>query len=92
VINGDAMNNNDIQNTETTFRSRIDAIANEAAHAAWDAHQREIPAQVAWDFITQLFYETEDARGVGLPERMPAEFAHDFRRYTAAIRDGNPFA
>jgi hypothetical protein len=91
VIDGDAMNNT-TPNTETTVRSRIDAIANEAAHAAWDAHQHEIPAQVAWDFITQLYFETEDARGVGLPARMPAEFAHDFRRYTAAIRDGNPFA
>jgi hypothetical protein len=85
------MNNNNTQNTETTLRSRIDAIANEAAHAAWDAHQREIPAQVAWDFMTQLYYETEDAKGVGLPERMPAAFARDFLRYTAAIRDGNPY-
>ena len=77
---------------EPSFRERIDAIANEAACAAWDAHQHEIPAHDAWDFMTQLFFETDDARGVGLPERMPTEFAHDFRRYTAAIRDGNPFA
>ena len=82
----------DQQQPEASLRSRIDAIANEAAHAAWDAHQHEIPAQDAWDFITQLYFESEDARGIGLPERMPAEFAHDFRRYTAAIRDGNPFA
>jgi hypothetical protein len=91
-MNVDAMENNNTQNTETTFRSRIDEIANEAAHAAWDAHQYEIPAQDAWDFMTQLFSDTDDARGIGLPERMPAEFAHDFRRYTAAIRDGNPLA
>ena len=80
------------QQPEPSFRERIEAIANEAAHAAWDAHQSEIPAQDAWDFITQLYFESEDARGIGLPARMPAEFAHDFRRYTAAIRDGNPFA
>ena len=77
---------------EGSLRSRIDSVANEAAHAAWDAHQSEIPAQDAWDFITQLYFESEDDRGMGLPECMPAEFAHDFRRYTAAIRDGNPFA
>ena len=80
------------QQPEPSFRQLIDAIANEAAHAAWDAHQREIAAQDAWDFMTQLFFDTDDARGIGLPERMPDEFAHDFRRYSAAIRDGNPFA
>ena len=80
------------QQPEPSFRERIDAIANEAARASWEAHPREIPAHDAWDFMTQLFFDTDDARGVGLPERMPAEFAHDFRRYTAAIRDGNPFA
>jgi hypothetical protein len=74
------MNNNNTQNTETTFRARIDAIANEAAHAAWDAHQREIPAQEAWDFITQLYYDTQDARGVGLPERMPADVRPGIKR------------
>ena len=84
--------NSDQQQPEVSLRSRIDSIANEAAHAAWDAHQSEIPAQDAWDFITQLYFESEDARGIGLPTRMPAEFAHDFRRYTAAIRNGNPFA
>ena len=82
----------DQQQPEARLRSRIDSIANAAAHAAWDAPQSEIPAQDAWDFITQLYFESEDARGIGLSARMPAEFAHDFRRYTAAIRDGNPFA
>ena len=80
------------QQPDPSFRQLIDAIANEAACAAWDAHQHEIPAQDAWDFMTQLFFDTDDARGIGLPERMPDEFAHDFRRYSAAIRDGNPFA
>jgi hypothetical protein len=67
VINGDAMNNNDTQNTEATFRSRIDAIANEAAHAAWDAHQLEIPAKDAWDFITQ-----KRSSGICEPEKEKA--------------------
>ena len=80
------------QQSEPGFRERIDAIANEAARASWDAHRHEIPAHDAWDFTTQLFFDTDDTRGIGLPERMPAEVARDFRRYTAAIRDGNPFA
>ena len=84
------MNNNDHQ-PDQTFRALLDEIAREAAHSAWDAHQREIPAEHAWDFMTQLFYDTDDARGIGLPERMPAEFAHDFRRYTGQIQAGNPF-
>jgi len=72
--------------TQTATTAQIiDDAASEAAMAAFGAHGADTPHEsMAYDFIRMVWEETET--DVVLPDAMPSEFAHAFRRYTAAIK------
>lgn len=69
-----------------TFQSilwAIDKAAADAAQSAVDAFGKDVPSpEVAWDFINEQVYGSgEVPRPDGLPEFMPRQFEHDYRRH-----------
>jgi hypothetical protein len=72
-----------------TFQVVVDAIkaAGEEAHAAsMDAHGYLVPTNEAYDFIRQVWYDSEDSRYDLLPEWMPNGFKQAYR--AGSVRRG----
>ena len=61
------------------------AAAKEAAEAATDAHGAgyEPAAEIAYDFIREIWLEVDEPAAAFLPEEMPTEFE---AAYEAALR------
>lgn len=65
----------------------IDQVAEEAAEASFDAHGHDVAPEMAWDFIINVLADTDDERLAMLPESMPRQFKHDYRRHCRLIRE-----
>jgi hypothetical protein len=65
----------------------IDEAAQLAAQSAVDAFGDELPsAQIAWDFLNeQLYGSGEIERPVALPDFLPRQFKHDYRRHCRVL-------
>jgi hypothetical protein len=72
-------------------RIAIFKAALEAVQASIDAHGHIVEPQDGWDFITNLWFENEEKDFPLLPDRMPIEFAKDYRRLARECVKGNPF-
>jgi hypothetical protein len=73
----------------TAARNTIDRAAREAAIASYDAHGIFVSVLDAYQFVSTLWAEADDA--VILPKLRPAEFGHDYNRYCRLISEGNQF-
>ena len=68
----------------------INDAAQHAAEAAVDAFGKEVTgAETAWEFLNEQVYGSGDVqRPNGLPEFMPRQFGHDYRRHCALLLNG----
>lgn len=70
-------------------RVQVFTLALEAVQSSYDAHGYPVPAQDAWDFISNCHAEADDP----VPfDTMPPEFRGDYIRlaHEQAIRQGRP--
>ena len=85
-----------MQLTEQQLSTLINKAAACAAAASLDAHKALVPAADAWQFLQDVCASEEGESAYDfmnqLPEAMPVQFAHDYRRLGAALQAGNPFA
>ena len=63
-----------------------------AARSAFDAFGNDPAAdlpmpEMAWNFLDTLYTDAEIVRPAALPEFMPRQFAHDYRRHLCLIGD-----
>jgi hypothetical protein len=70
-----------------TFQQVLWAIndaAEAAAESAVEAHGVEVPsAEMAWEFINELYDSGEIERPAALPQFLPRQFHKDYRRHCA---------
>jgi hypothetical protein len=62
----------------------INEAAEAAAESAVEAHGAEVPsAEMAWEFINELYDSGEIERPAALPQFLPRQFHKDYRRHCA---------
>lgn len=64
----------------------IDQAAELAAQSAIDAHGENPPsAEIAWDFLEQIYESEEIERPAALPQFLTRQFKHDYRRHCRIV-------
>ena len=64
----------------------INEAAEAAAESAVDAHGAEVPsAEIAWEFINELYDSGEIERPAALPQFLTRQFHKDYLRHCAIL-------
>lgn len=70
----------------------IDEVAQMAAESSFDAHGEAVAPEMAWELIIDMLGSTDDKRLSLLPDSMPRQFVHDYKRHCRVIQEKRAIA